>query len=151
MPTDDLPRDDASPDDDRGRGDVPADPELSAQVVLIPAGGPTDTPVTAETLAEHAPDTDAAAHVASHLRRAGFDVGELIGTSFSITGPRSRFEDTFDIALTIDTDDAGTVAYATTDAGHLELPLSSLPSNLVRHVTAVTFTEPPDFGPGSFA
>jgi hypothetical protein len=129
---------------------VPSDPMLSAEVVLGPAGGPQDTEVTAATLADHAPDPEAARHVADHLRGAGFDVGDLIGISFPVTARRSRFEEVFGAPLTVGEETSGTITNATTVNGELELPLDRLPEDVRRAVIAVTFTAPPDFGPGDF-
>lgn len=129
---------------------MPSDPTLSAQVVLGPAGGPQDTEVTAATLDAHAPDPAAVERAADHLRAAGFEVGDLVGISFSVTGPRSRFEEVFGVNLTVGEETSGTVTHATTEHGELELPLDQLPAEVTRQVTAVTFTAPPDFGPGNF-
>jgi hypothetical protein len=129
---------------------VPSDPMLSAQVVLGPAGGPQDTEVTAATLADHAPDPAAAQHVVDHLHGLGFEVGELVGISFSVTARRSRFEEVFGTPLTVGEETSGTITNVTTIHGELELPLERLPADVRRDVTAVTFTAPPDFGPGSF-
>jgi hypothetical protein len=130
---------------------VPSDPQLSAQVVLAPAGGPPDAEVTAETLAAHRPDPEAARRIADHLRSAGFEVGDLVGISFPVTGPRSRFEAVFGVELRVGESASGAVTRATTADGDLELPLDRLPDEIAGPVTAVTFTPPPDFGPGSFA
>jgi hypothetical protein len=130
---------------------VSSDPMLSAQVVLGPAGGPQATEVTAATLADHAPDPEAARDVADHLRTAGFEVGDLTGISFSVTARRTRFEEVFGAPLAVGQETSGTVTSATTADGALELPLDRLPADVRRSVTAVTFTAPPDFGPGGFS
>lgn len=129
---------------------MPSDPMLSAQVVLGPAGGPQDTEVTAASLEDHAPDPDASRHVVDHLRAAGFDVGDVVGISFSVTARRSRFEEVFGTSLTVGQEASGTVTHATTVRGDLELPLDQLPADVRCDVSAVTFSAPPDFGPGSF-
>lgn len=129
---------------------MPSEPELSAQVVLRPAGGPPRSPVTADTLRDHTPDPDDAARVAEHLRSEGFEAGPLVGTSFSITGPRSRFETTFGVHLEVERGPDDLVSRVTTSEGDLELPVGRLPTAVARHVSAVTFTPPPDFGPGSW-
>lgn len=70
----------------------------------------------------------------------GFTTGEPAGISFSVTGPRSLFERTFDVDL--DENRPGLDV--------LELPLPELPAGLAETVAAVTFAPPPDFGPTSY-
>lgn len=130
---------------------MPSEPDLSAQVVLRPAGEPPRSPITADTLRGHAPDPEDAARVAEHLRSEGFEAGPLVGTSFAITAPRSRFETTFGVHLEVERGPDDGVSRVTTSEGEFELPVGSLPTAVARHVSAVTFTPPPDFGPGSFA
>jgi hypothetical protein len=97
---------------------------LSALVVLR---SPVDSP-TAGRAAELMSDAAAAAVVQEYFRTLGFDVGPLVGVSFSIDGDRSLFESTF-----------GSVGGA--------LDLAPLPTNIRECLQAVTFTEPPAFGP----
>lgn len=127
------------------------DPSLSAQVVLRPRGGDRGSPITVETLADHAPDPRAAETVATHFRDAGFEVGELVAISFAITAPRTRFETVFGVHVDVEQDAGGQVVDARPDGAGWELPLSQLPGHVTEHLRAVTFTPPPDFGPGSFA
>jgi hypothetical protein len=130
---------------------VPSHSTLSAQVVLRPAGEPSRLPITADTLLDHAPDPGDAAQVAEHLRAEGFEVGPLVGTSFAITASRTRFETTFGVHLEVERGPDDAVSRVTTSEGEFELPVGRLPTAVARHVSAVTFTPPPDFGPGSFA
>jgi hypothetical protein len=97
---------------------------LSALVVLR---SPVDSP-TADRVEELMSDAAAAAAVREYFRDLGFDVGPLVGVSFSIDADRSLFESTF-----------GSVG------GELDLAL--LPSNIREQLQTVTFTEPPAFGP----
>jgi hypothetical protein len=97
---------------------------LSALVVLR---SPVDSP-TADRAAELMSDAAAAAIVQAYFRDLGFDVGPLVGVSFSIDGDRSLFESTF-----------GSVGGA--------LDLAPLPGSIREQLLAVTFTEPPTFGP----
>jgi hypothetical protein len=110
---------------------------LSAQVLLRSARGEApagDAVITAETLERYLPSTEAAERVREELSRAGFEVGQLVGNSFSITAPVKTFEKAF-----------GTGVREAAKAG-TELSAAGLP----RDVAAVTFTPPPDFGPTSY-
>jgi hypothetical protein len=127
-----------------------ANEQISAQVVLRPADGRELTGhevITSETVERYRPSPEAVSQVAEFLRAAGFQVSEEVGISFSITGPRPLFERLFGMGLEhrrrsgIDT--------VQTPAGGLELPLDRLPPDVARFVQAVTFTPPPDFGPGN--
>jgi hypothetical protein len=95
------------------------DPLLSAQVVLQP--GPT----TVST------------RVRDELSRAGFDIGPLVGGSFSISGPRQLFDRYFGLTL------EGVRSPAVPEA----LPLERLPADVKGAVRSILFTRPPDFGP----
>jgi hypothetical protein len=104
-----------------------ADPLLSAQVVL-------KRPAESGSLA------------AAEFRRLGFDVGPLVGTSFAVTAPRSRFEERFGSALVSD----GRGSWRPRDVQGYELDHEALPEPLRELVDVVTFTPPPDFGPTSW-
>jgi hypothetical protein len=108
---------------------------LSALVVLRP--GPERTlgdrgPVTAETIGNYLPSQEAVEATQRAFRRLGFEVSPVVGPSFSITAPRSRFEEVF----------------GSTDG--LEQPLDRMPPAVRDLIQAVTFTPPPDFGPTAY-
>jgi hypothetical protein len=128
-------------------------PVISAQVVLTPASGkpaPADTPVTAATLALFAPSAATVAAAADAFRALGFEVGPMVGTSFSITAPVDTFERVFKVDLGyLRKPHAARDRSRGKTAGELELPASTLPETLKPLVQAVTFTPPPDFGPGN--
>ena len=115
------------------------DPIVSAQVLLKPASGtmPRDVDITAENVAALAPKAEAAAEVARTLARAGFDVGPAVGLSFSISARRSVFDQFFGI------ESAGTTRGT--------IPLDGVPAAARRHVEAITFPPPPDFGPTRYS
>ncbi|HJZ54173.1 MAG TPA: hypothetical protein VKE74_04415 [Gemmataceae bacterium] len=92
----------------------------SAQVVLTPSSLPR------------------AEQVAKQFAAAGFQVGPVVGVSFSITGPVELFERFFRVKAT-----AGERPFAAD-----ELPVSALDPGLRSDVKIVLFTRPPDFGPG---
>jgi len=125
---------------------------LSAQVVLKSATGKAfdgQTAITAENIAEYSPSQDTVAAAAAGFSEAGFEVGNMVGNSFSITGPKSTFEKFFEIKLQVE--DSGEVKLASKDGGGgYELPLNALPRNLSQLIHAVTFSPPPEFGPSSY-
>lgn len=110
------------------------DPSVaSALVVLHPAGGPVTEPVTAATIADHQPDPAVVERLRDWFAEQGFEVGPLVGTSFSITAPADTMAATF-------SDFAG---------GPRELDLGGLPPETVGAVQAVAVGAPPAFGPGN--
>jgi hypothetical protein len=78
--------------------------------------------------------------VMEQFRASGFDIGPLVGISFSIAAPVRRFEEFFQVRG----ERQGPQPFPTD-----ELPLSSLNPTLREHVDAVLFTQPPAFGPGA--
>jgi len=112
---------------------------LSAQVLLKPSTGamPRDADITAANVAALSPDPHTAADIRKRLADAGFEVGPLVGPSFSITAPPSVFKRVFKLSS------------PGSDLG--EIPLKHLPEPVRRAVAAVTFPSPPDFGPGNFS
>ena len=123
---------------------------VSAQVLLRSASGRApdpNQPITAETIATFAPATDAVARVTTYFRSRAFEVGPVVGISFAVTGTVAQFEDVFETTLRR-TERKG-IAVAGDDASGLELPLEPLPATVREAIAAVTFTPPPDFGPGN--
>ena len=118
-----------------GRSIPPARPAVSAVVVLR-------TPDTAAAERPAAHDVDAAR---AFFGTAGFEVTDVYGISFSITGRPTVFEATF--GETITTEGTGPADAVTTASGRLELRLDRLPEPVTRAVAAVTFSPPPAFGP----
>jgi hypothetical protein len=110
--------------------------EIVALVVLAPASGRAITgtaEITAETLAEFAPDPGDVEDVTRVLAGAGFRVGPLVGIAMSISAPRETFEAFFGVPVQ-DAEEGGWAA-----RGARELPV---PAALGDRVHAVTF-EPP--------
>ena len=113
---------------------------VSAQVVLRAGSGrPLDgkAAITTDQLESFAPAPEAVVQVQRVFREAAFEVGPMVGNSFSIAAPASTFERVFKTRLTM-------------PPRTLELPLRALPNNVARLVEAVTFTPPPDFGPTGY-
>jgi hypothetical protein len=123
------------------------EPMLSAQAVLRPASGRSirGAAITAANLGDYQPAPEAARAALQAFAAAGFQVGPLVGISFSITAPATTFEKFFHTRLP--RDERGRIAPGERDAGGYELPLQSLPPGLADTVEAVAFSPPVDFGP----
>lgn len=126
---------------------------VSAQVGLKSASGKSfdgQTAITAENIADYSPSPDTVTAAAAGFREAGFEVGNMVGNSFSITAPKSTFEKLFKIKL--QAEDRGDVKLAGAKGASegYELPLKALPEDLSQFVAAVTFSPPPDFGPSNY-
>jgi hypothetical protein len=119
---------------------------VSAQVVLPAASGARPGPqtrITSKNLREWTPSPENIEHVAGALRRMGFNVGHTVGHSFSITGPARLFESAFGTKLS---EEGKGVKFA---GDGYELAQKKIPAALRDHIAAITFTPPPDFGPGA--
>jgi hypothetical protein len=82
-------------------------------------------------------DAEASSEVSAFFAEAGFETGPFVGTSFAITGPRERFDDTFGAG-------AGS---SLAEAGPAELSLSAIPDDIAGTIAAIAVGGPPDFGP----
>jgi hypothetical protein len=82
-------------------------------------------------------DAAAARDVSEFFATAGFETGPFVGTSFAISGPRERFEETFGA-------EAGASLGETTP---VELPASALPDTVAGAIAAIAVGGSPDFGP----
>ena len=119
---------------------------VSAQVVLTAASGARPGPktrLTTENIREWTPSAETIVRVSGELRDMGFEIGECVGNSFSITGAARLFEASFRTKLR---EAGGGVLFA--DDG-LELGLEKIPSALRAQIVTITFTRPPDFGGGT--
>lgn len=126
---------------------------VSAQVVLKSASGKSfdgQTAITSENIADYSPSPDSVAAAAAAFKEAGFEVGNMVGNSFSITAPKNTFEKFFKIKLHAEDRGNIKVAGAKGATEGYEVPLNDLPKNLSRFVAAVTFSPPMDFGPSSY-
>jgi hypothetical protein len=131
----------------RGKG---ASPIVSAQVLLRPASGRRiggRDEITSENIRDYAPPAEAAALARETFEADGFDVGPLVGISFSIAAPVSTFERVFEASIAVE---AGRVSVTRGKGSSLELPLDALPEPLRNVIEAVTFERPLDFGPGAY-
>ncbi len=94
---------------------------LSAQVILKPEA------------------VSAAAATGQVFERAGFVIGRLVGNNFSITGPKSLFDQVFGTTLTVKHPNA--VSRVTVESASIpELPLHALEPEVRDKLLAVAFT-----------
>ena len=125
---------------------------VSAQVILRSASGKAPhgrAAITSETVEEYLPSPETVRQARAAFAAQGFQVGGVVGNSFSITAPVVTFERLFKMTLRSRAG-GGVEAVNPGSVGSYGLPRSVLPEDLAQHVEAVTFTPPPDFGPGSF-
>lgn len=116
-----------------------AEERVAALVVMRPAGGGEPggrEPITAETIERNAPEPEATERVRRFFAEQGFEVGPLVGVSFSIAAPRETTEQLFE-------------GFGQLEGTGRELPLNALPPDIQEEVHAVTTEAPPDFGPGN--
>jgi hypothetical protein len=82
-------------------------------------------------------EAEAASEVAEFFATAGFETGPFVGTSFAISAPRERFEETF-----------GAQAGASLgETRPVELSPSALPDAVAGAIAVIAVGGPPDFGP----
>jgi hypothetical protein len=126
---------------------------VSAQVALRSGSGKAfngETAITSENIADYSPSADTVRAAGAAFKKIGFEVGDMVGNSFSITAPQSTFEKVFKIKLQEDDSEGLKVAASSEVPAGYELPLKALPNELLQHLVAVTFSPPPDFGPTSY-
>lgn len=125
---------------------------LSAQVILKPKGGSGEISaeeITAANVSRLMPAAEDFQAARKYFADLGFEVDDGFANSFSITGDRKLFEKTFAAEISRNEKSAVKVRRADT-ADASELPLEKLSAAARKIVETVTFTEPPDFGPGNF-
>lgn len=127
---------------------------LSAEVALQSASGKSftgQTAITSENIADYLPSREVVEKARRAFAELGFAVSEPAGIGFSITAPASVFRKVFKIKLL--SDNRGGIKAAAAAIGHeasYELPKATLPKELAQHLVAISFSPPPDFGPGNF-
>jgi hypothetical protein len=125
---------------------------VSAQVILRPASGQAidgRVVISASNVAEFAPSPSAVSSVAAEFRSKGFEIGPVVGVSFSVTGTIRAFEEFFGMRIRLGKDHAYEFVAKNKTVGH-ELSGEELPEELRKSVHAVAFPLPPDFGPTEF-
>jgi subtilase family serine protease len=126
--------------------------KLSAQVILKPAGGRNQSSaenVTSENVHLMMPSAEDFTKARSYFADLGFEVDAGFANSFSITGEKKLFEKTFETKIS-QNEKRAVKAHAEKGAESSELPLKKFSGEIKKIVETVTFTEPPDFGPGNF-
>ena len=124
---------------------------ITAQVIVRSRSGKRisgDVAITSRTITDYVPSPEDAEAATLRFRELGFEIGPLVGISFSITALASKFEETFGVKLRVD--DRGAVARAGSEPppGGLELPAQTLPPELAKLVVTVTFAPPAElYGP----
>lgn len=89
--------------------------------------------------------SDDAAAARAAFEQAGFEVGPIVGGTFSITASPQHFEQVLKTRL--EQGAAGVTLSEAAPADPQAIPLRILPASLRRHVKLATFEPPPDFGP----
>ena len=127
---------------------------VSALALLIPASGQAidgDTPITSENVLVYAPSPEVLDLVAQAFQRLGFQTDTTGGIGISLTATVGTFEGVF-LTTLIEGPHGGVMSAREGTDPALELPLEHMPAEIRNAVQAVTFSEPPDFGPvGGFA
>jgi len=126
---------------------------LSAQVALRPASGKmvsSQTRITSENIGDYLPAQETVDATRKGFLAAGFEVGNVVGMSYSITASASVFEKVFKIKLVSDNHGGIKVSDGKGGDQTYELPVKSLPTELRESIAAATFSPPPDFGPTSY-
>jgi len=121
---------------------------VSAMVMIASASGATPDPrhpPTAATLESHRPDPVALDRAQRSFGAAGFEVGHVAGGTFAITASATLFERYFGVELRPD----GRGGVVIGQGGTYEMPPDRIPPSLRDAVAFVTFTPPPEFGPGN--
>jgi hypothetical protein len=126
--------------------------KLSAQVILRPEGGkesPSPERITSENVHQLMPSGKDFEKARNYFADLGFEVAAGFANSFSITGDAKLFEKAFRAKLTTGEKQA-VKASGEDQTESSQLPLGALPGDMKNIIEAITFTEPPDFGPGNF-
>ena len=120
---------------------------LSAQVILNTATGlsPTSSEITAENIDKYLPPKENIVHAKNAFKKMGFEVGEFVGTSFSITAAPDIFVEKFNMKIP-----KKEKRDQIKSIGGTHLPVAKLPKDLADVVHDIVFPEQPDFGPGNF-
>lgn len=125
---------------------------ISSQILLRSKTGAapdSQTRITAANLEEWTPSAEAQETIRARLRAYGFDVGPIVGNGLAITGSARLFETVFKV--TLEQTPTHGIQFKEGARSVYELPTNNIPGELRKFVAAVTFTPPPNFGPGKFS
>ena len=127
-----------------------SDKELaSAQVIMFPASRASmdgRTIITVNNVSDFAPDSKAVEAVTGLFRNKRFEVGPVVGISFSITASVDTFENFLSITLRHRKHGELEFFSRRKRLGR-ELSSEQLPKALRDYVQAIALPLPPDFGP----
>ena len=126
---------------------------ITAQVLIRSKSGKRiggDTEITSKNIAEYQPSSADVEEVQAAFQAAGFETGNLVGISFSITAAIDEFESFFSTRL--ERQQSGAIAvHEPGSEPRSELPLDHLAPRIAERVVAVTFDPPAElFGAGQF-
>lgn len=125
---------------------------ISAQVLLQPASGndiDLNVGITADNLSEFVPSPATIAKASEVFRRNGFEVGPMVGVSFSVTGALRIFEKFFGVSIRMGSKGAYEFVSKNKSLGR-EIRTVDLPEELRNSLSSVVFPLPVDFGPTNF-
>lgn len=125
---------------------------VSAQVILPSASGAEvtgDTVITSDNIGDYMPASSTINEAKKALTEQGFDVGESVGISMSITAPARTFEEVFGVKL-CQSQDGGIHVLGKDGAMDDEIPTEAWPTELSNLAMTVTFVPPPEFGPAEY-
>lgn len=128
---------------------VDNDALISAQVILKTEKKIDErTQITAENIHLYLPDNRPYLLISQEMTLKGFQVGNLVGISFSITSTANIFSEVFGVEFIQKEQNI----YCSYNDGKLsqELPLNRLPKNMFEMISSIVFTPAPDFGPVEF-
>jgi hypothetical protein len=124
---------------------------ISAQVVVLGRNRRKmegHIEITSENVSQYSPDEKTINDLTRIFRDSGFDTGSAIGISLSITASRQVFEKFLEVGIYNEEDGYGFMLEGK-KAG-IELKNEFLPEIIRDRVESITFSSPPDFGPGNW-
>jgi hypothetical protein len=125
---------------------------VSALIILPSLSGSkigSNTSITTENIEKFTPSAVTISKATSFFREKGFEVGTVVGMSFSITGAAALFEEVFNANVIID--DINYARFTSSDGSKT----ATLEGDALKHLPdgladSITFPAPLDFGPGSY-
>lgn len=125
---------------------------VSVQVVLKPSTDMVidgETQITSNNIEDYLPPPNAYALASNILTSLSFEVGPLVGISFSITAKASVFRETFKVGFQKDSK-GGIQCVKKNGEISRQLPIEHLPKEIIEMIQFVVCAEPLDFGPNEF-
>lgn len=125
---------------------------ISVQVILRPSSNKVineKSIITSNNIEAYLPPPNAYVLAKRIFSSLGFEVGSLVGISFSISAKVDVFRKILRVSFQRDSK-GGILCINKNGSGSLKLPLEYLPEKLIDIIQSITCVEPPDFGPGDF-